>query len=139
MVRPMPCPPKSRITEKPLRRTSRSTTRSIFRNSKTGSRYQHCLRESLLREFHQPLALFRYFSHGNSHGGIRHETAFLHRNIQLYKIALLQRALARNAMHCFVIDADAVHSGKSIHQRRCRSCFVLAHHSRTHFVPILPW
>jgi hypothetical protein len=29
-------------------------------------------------------AVSSYFSHGNRHGGVRHETVFLHRDIQLY-------------------------------------------------------
>src|ERR1700729_4164141 len=107
---------------------------SNLRNPKSGPRHQHSFRKSPLRACHQALALFRYFAHRNGYRGIRHESIFLDGNIEFDQIAWFEHAFAWNSMNSFIVEADAVHPREPVNQCGSRTCSVLPHHARAHFV-----
>ena len=85
---------------------------------------------------HKPLAFFRNLAHCHSLCRIRHEAVFFNCDVELYQIAFLHRALARNPMHRLFIQADAVHSGKFVNQLRRRLRSMLPHHRRADFIQL---
>jgi hypothetical protein len=95
--------------------------------AESGARHQHGFRESTLGAGDQPPVFFGNIAHGNGLRGVGHESIFLYGDIELKQIAGLNRAVARDAVYRFLIQADAIHSGKLVDQLRRGSRSVLAH------------
>ena len=125
----MPCPVSSRSTRKPCRSTSASTARPI---AETGppARAAAIPRSSAVgRARAQPRRLRRPPS-ATRHGdrGVRHEAVQLGGHVERDQVAGQQHAVAGDAVHRLVVDADARPAGEAVDQasapigrRRARS------------------
>ena len=100
----------------------------------SGAGHQHGFGKGPLGTRNQEPALRGNFAHRNSLGGVGHETIFLDGDVELDQVSGFDLALSGNTMHRFVVQADAIHSGKLIDQLRSGLRALLPHDRGAHFI-----
>jgi hypothetical protein len=127
MVRPMPCPPKIANHREAAAPHFAFDRAANLEHTEAGARHHHSFGKGLLSTSDQAPIFFGNFADSNRLGGVGHESVFLNRDVELDQVAGLNCAVARNTVHGFIVQADAIHAWKFVDQLWCRLRAVFPH------------